>query len=659
MNAKTFAFVAVGIMLLASCGSYAVLEDDREPDGIVPVIVAVLVSGAVGGAVGWSLHDYLDADSDQPQEYLRLASANNMADVMAVASVFTANSNSNYAQLWGMTKEHWMRQAELEAFSLWSSGKKYVADAVLEGSAVYENNSVMSSNAVAQFDSFLEEVSDKTSKWAEDETYSGKMTVGFALDNTSYTSSGGFDARILSVAESKGTGKIYIGTVGGDSIVTSDTYAPAYIINYGPRTVISGNGLSYAIESGMTYLEDLYSVEGHKRFASGVYTVTDATLGGDSMSPVIGGIQLQSAMSFDNAGKLRYAVLDGETVRCDSMKYGSFGFKAEASGIPDGESNPDAVDLLPVLKAYQKLLDKLYWTTVSANNSARAVWDIYDRADAKDYGVTTLMSSNVYDSVVLSDSMNEVMTLSAMQQLADYYGIHSDDLADLTIGLYADGMDAPFVRGSIIDRFGNTVYDDVIFTPFFQFEDVTLQRGTDYRVDQNTFIAIWHDGMELTAWHRDSMSTEGYKTAFIEDGYVIRATQLAQCDSQGMHNQASIDFKVTKVRYIDPGKAGLNDDIGFHRTAKNILQTLCLIVGAVLIGVGILRKEYLVMGLGIALVVFSVLFADPVWAWITSLGAWNRWTIRRSGPRSIRRRASMRSWSRTLIGPGTTGSPWC
>ena len=65
MNGKAFAIMAVGLMLMASCGGIIVLDDEREPDGFPPLIVAILVSGAVGGVGGWTLHDYLDSDSDQ------------------------------------------------------------------------------------------------------------------------------------------------------------------------------------------------------------------------------------------------------------------------------------------------------------------------------------------------------------------------------------------------------------------------------------------------------------------------------------------------------------------------------------------------------------------------------------------------------------------
>jgi hypothetical protein len=158
-------------------------DTDEEPDGFPPVVVALLVGGALGGIGGWTIHDMMDMGSDRSQEYLRLASANNLADVMSVATVFTANTNANYAQLWGMTKEHWVRQAELEAYSQWGSGKLYDPDIVLSGSSIYQNNAVMTANAVAQIDSFMDRVSEKVQAWADDETYSGKMRAGFMLDN--------------------------------------------------------------------------------------------------------------------------------------------------------------------------------------------------------------------------------------------------------------------------------------------------------------------------------------------------------------------------------------------------------------------------------------------------------------------------------------------
>ena len=169
MNNRAFAILSVSIMLLAS-SSVLILDNDEEPDGFPPLVVALLVGGAVGGVGGWVIHDIAGSDSDQSQEYLRLASANNLTDVMSVAAVFTANTNANYAQLWGMTKEHWVRQAELEAYSQWTSEGTYDSDSILTGSAIYENNAIMTANAVAQIDSFMDRISEKASAWDENPT---------------------------------------------------------------------------------------------------------------------------------------------------------------------------------------------------------------------------------------------------------------------------------------------------------------------------------------------------------------------------------------------------------------------------------------------------------------------------------------------------------
>lgn len=287
--------------------------------------------------------------------------------------------------------------------------------------------------------------------------------------------------------------------------------------------------------------------------------------------------------------------------------------------IPSGEQAPGKVDLTPMLRAYQTLLDRLYWTSVSANNAAGAVWNIYDRADAKDYGVSTLMSSNVYDSVVLSEGMNEILTLSAMQQLATYYDANGDDLKDLQIGLYGEGMDAPFVRGSILDEFGNTVYSDVIFTPFFQSDSVVLERCIDYTVDQNCLVAVWTDGRELSSWYADAMRSEGYETAFIEKGYTFQITQLGKCDSTGMHSEPKVEFKVTKVSYIAPGKVNLIDDPDADSQGRNILKTVCIAAGAILSVLGLVRRSPILVIAGIGLVVFGVFFSGTVWNWIARM----------------------------------------
>ena len=623
MRAKILTVAAVLTILCASCMGFCVTDTEEEPDGFPSLVIAVIVAGSAGGVAGWFLNDYFDSNDSDTQPYLRLAAANNITDVMSVATVFTANSNANYAQLWGMTKEHWVRQAELEVYSEWQSGKEYDGNAVLLGARAYENNATMTANAVAQIDSFLDEVSEKIAAWDGKDTYSGKMQVGFVLDNLPMlTDSNDVSADMVSVANAYGSsGKVYIGTVGEDYIVTSESYNPSYVYNFGARTsVTSESGLTYVLESGRNYLSGISSTVGNRPFEPGIYTVSNAVIGGDTLSAVMGSsyIPLKAGMAMCSEGNTALAYLDGERIVSTGGNYGNIYFQVVPEDIPSGEQAPDKVDLTPMLRAYQTLLDKLYWTSVSANNAAGAVWNIYDRADAKEYGVTTLMSSNVYDSVVLSEGMNEILTLSAMQQLASYYDAN-DDLKDLQIGLYGNGMDAPFVRGSILDEFGNTVYDDVVFTPFFQSDSVTLERGIDYTVDQNTLVAVWTDGRELASWYTDAMRTDGYETAFVGKGYTFQITQLGVCDDSGMHSEPKVDFKVTKVDYVSPGKANLTEDPDADSAGKNILRIVCIVSGAILAVMGFVRRSPVIAIAGIGLILFGVFFAEPVWKWIAGM----------------------------------------
>lgn len=625
MRNGVFAILSVAVILCASLSCAFVTEEREEPDGFPPLVIAVIVAGSAGAGVagGWFLHEYFDSDQSDTQPYLRLAAANNITDVMSVASVFTANSNSNYAQLWGMTKEHWIRQAELEAYTEWQSGKAYDGNSILTGARAYENNATMTANAVAQIDSFFGEVSEKVASWRCKDTYNGMMEVGFVLDNTQLlTDSNDVQADLISVADATGsTGKVYIGTVGQEYIVTSEDYVPGYVYNFGARTSItSSDGLTFVLENGKNYLSSLRSTVGNKAFVPGIYTVSNSVIGGDTLSAVMGSsaLSLKAGLSMSSQGETSVAYLESDRIVFGNNTFGTISFKVVPNDIPSGEEAPDKVDLTPVLKAYQTLLDKLYWTSVSANSSASAVWNIYDRADEKDYGVTTLMASNVYDSVVLSEGMNEILTISAMQQLATYYDANGD-LTDLQIGLYSDGMDAPFVRGSILDEYGNRVYDDVIFTPFFQSEDTVLERGVDYEVQQNTLIAVWTDGKDLTAWYNDAMRSDGYDTLFVEKGYTFQITQLGVCDDTGMHSEPKVDFKVTKVSYISPGKADLSNDPDADSQGKNILKIVCIAAGVILAVLGLVRRNPFPVILGIGLIVFGVFFSGTVWEWIARM----------------------------------------
>ena len=641
MRTKTFAILAILIMILASVGTIFVIENGKGPSeaSVVndngDVVIYLLETIGPRHTALFSLTLPISSNNDT-QPYLRAAAADKVLAVASVASAFSANAHKNYAQIWSMTKEHWVRQAELETYAEWSAESNYDGNLILENSNIYRNNSTMLANAVAQINSFFDHVSANVGEWGNANTYSGKMTIGFSLDNVDITTTtSNFDAELLSIANAKGTsGQVFISVIGSDYIVTDDMmidedsengYRPAYIYNFENSSItITGEGGSYLLAPGINYIDELRSVTGNQPFVEGIYAVSNATIGGDTLAEIVGSsrLQLSAGLLMEVGGAYNLATMDGTVVKYNNMNYNSLLFKVTPQNPPDDYEASEGVDIKLNLEAYSMLLDKLHWTAESANSAAQAIWNIYDSANAKNYNITTLMSTNVYDSVVLSSGMNAVMTISAMQQLATYYDMNGEKISSMEISIYDDSMDSPFVKGDVLDRYGNLLYKDVIFTPFFQSDNVTLERSVDYTVDQNTLLAIWSAGdATLNEWYSTGMELDNYLTVFMDKGAVFKINELAQCDSDGIHSKNSIEFKVTKVEYISPNEMDLRKDLSPEQVSSSLLKIAIMVAGVLVAVYGLLKREPLYILLGAGLIVFSLFILD----WLVAKLAMMSW----------------------------------
>lgn len=625
---KILAVMAVMILAVASVGC-VVSEEAEETEAVVPVLAAayvgtVIATFIVGMYAGWTLHDVLDPSGSDLLPYSRLYAAQDIGDMLSVADGFATNAMENHAQVWSLTKEHWTRQAELEVYSQWTSGSSYDASSVLDGSHVYLNAAVMNANAVAQTNSFLSELSDYFGSMDGKDAYDGKMDMGFSLGSRALSSNGSFDwdARLLSVVDATdGAGTVYIGLI-DESFIAAEgesTYRPGYIVNTGSSATLSSGSKTYTIPAGTTYLEDL---EG---FESGVYTVSKGSvIGGDCLVQTVGdddSIALDAGLAMTVGGSTAMAVCDGSSVRYDGVSYDALSIVVDVTDVPSGEASkkPSPVDVTGLMSAYQSLLDRMLWIDMSAGNAAQAVWNVYSEMDSKHYGVTTLVASSNYKSAVLSSSMSEAMTLSALSQLAEWYDANGGSVEGLEIGLYSKEMDAPFVRGTVYDRYGDPLYSDVVFTPFFQKEDVELSVGDRYTVDQGVLVSIWAPGQELSSWYSSGMSTAAANTVMLTDGY-IAVTQLATCSSEGMTNRSSIDLDVNRVSYIEAERIDITPAPDPQPEEDHGWFTIAVVVcGAIVAVVGLVRRDPVLIIAGAAVAVFGILFADTVYEWVEGL----------------------------------------
>ncbi len=89
-------------------------------------------------------------------------------------------------------------------------------------SAIYQSHSLMTANAVAQINSFMDEVSERVKSYQGTGAYDddGKITLGYTAGGLSYTQTGWtFGGDLVSVADSTtGSGTVYISDVKTEEI---------------------------------------------------------------------------------------------------------------------------------------------------------------------------------------------------------------------------------------------------------------------------------------------------------------------------------------------------------------------------------------------------------------------------------------------------------
>ena len=639
-RSRAFAWFAVALMLSAPL--VAVAADEREDSEVdafaIPVVLILFtpnfLAGIVAGFAGGALFTYslMSSNDTDVQPYLRLMSARDVSNIMDTAAKFSQNANANYAQLWGMTKEHWIRQAELEAYSEWESGESMDKDTVLTNAALYRNAAIMSANAVAQFDYATDALEVSTAGWGTDETYQDKMTVRFSGPGGGFSSaSGHWNADMAAVADARGAiGYVYVGDVGRDEVLTVEEkdgspYEPGWIYAFSDSTELSNSKHIYTLNKGKHYLSDLDG------FEPGIYRISNAVVAGDTLAETQGAssLGLMPGLAFRaDGGDANLAYLKGGKIMCNGSELSDMTFQVVlAQGdYPAGEyaNLPKAVSLKGMLESYGELLDRMAWTATSAANAAGAVWGIYAAADAKSYTVTTLMNSFNYDGWFLSEGMKKAAELSALSQLGEYWAENGSDLKDLYVALYSaeDMPNAPFVRGSIYDEYGNLQQEDVVYTPFFQTKDVTMRTGADLTVDQNTLIMVWGkaDG-SLQQWYSDATAggTVYYGATFAGKGYTLTNTELAICkdgQSPPMETVGEIYFDVTEVNFIDPHLIKRDSDPDPEETGTNWVFVIAMALGLICAAYGLLTRNFVYIALGIGLVLFAVVFAGSIWDWI-------------------------------------------
>lgn len=588
---RQLASAAVVVMLMVVAVGAALESPEVEESEAIDPVTAALILLSILGAVGIFASGYLlgsmnsgSGSGDQD----RSAEATLVAQSITAGLTYYENALANYDQIWTLTDEHWIRQAELAVAEVWSADSDYDPYTVLSNSGVYLNSGYMMLNAAEQVNKHYDSLSERLEKWGTLDTYSGTMNLNLILGNNTTMgtdSSGDWSLQLGTVVRNAGSGDtVYI--VGGQFWASKST------------TLTSASGATITVP-GSTWT-DLDTLSG---FESDVWILQEGVTYCGSLLPVFGSnaATVTAGMVADIGGETRVLTYtDSGQVYDGTSNFSSISIQV----VPTSGTASDAVNITATLADYSTLLATVYDSMAKASSAASVIWDIYDQAGSTSAYLTTLMVPDIYENVTLSDAQKEIITVLALQQLADWYQDNSGDISSISYTLTAQSMSL-YVRGDVTTSAGE-LYEDVIFTPIF-YADTTLTNGTN-TTSKYGFIAIWGEGTSLSGWDYSTSATSA-ELVWVESGATLDIYEMLY-DGEIVD---TVDLEVSEIDFIEGGEI---DPTPIPPTPVNrmieIVELILTIVGIVMLVGGVMMRSPIAMGIGVLVIILGLFAAEPI-----------------------------------------------
>ena len=598
-NRKILAVAAAAILIAAFAGtSVMVAEDDNEVEAMDPVTLAVVAlavtftigaaAGAAGGYILWH------GEGGNNDDEIRGLEAQAVAESIINCVGLYGQSIQTLEQVWTLTNEHHIRQAELAASELWQEGREMLPYEILTMSGVYANSAYMLDNSAAQISALYDLVAESLDDWNQTDTYRDKMELelnwgsGSMRTKTSF----GLDFGTATVDVKSGADRVYLTT---ESTVWASEAA----------TITDSEGNSFDLSEGFN---DLSGFDG---FEDDMYTLqSGVTYCGDMMAVLDqGAAPLYSGAVMQCGDETKVAIYSDGHIIVDGRQSDSLSLTIH----PEGAGSMTA-DITDIMGQFSLLMDTVYMTMANASSAAASVWGIYDKAGQASAYLSTLMVPNIYDGMEITQSQQELITILAMEQLASYWNDNGDQIKTDDY-MMSDSMSL-FVRGDIIDSTGETLYEDVIFTPFF-YQDTSISTGT-FSVQRQAILAIWGTGENLSSW--DGLS-DSDKAALmvVEPGYSIIVYEMKNQGQMTDH----VDLTVNKISIIDPYELSH----GVHKADPDNDLDKIIMLALVLLGILVLMSgwrsgNYVVMGIGVLMIAAGLLLSSTIEGFLYDWFGW-------------------------------------
>lgn len=590
-NRRYLAVATVAILMVSCIGSAVIIQDeDNEVEAVFGIDDAVFITLFILSAVetGWIIGDLIvnhtGDDDGQDDDIVRENEANTVAESIINNITNYHTAMSGYNQIWKLTNEHFIRQAELASSEFWEKDVEFDSTLILEASGVYINSAYMLDNAASQINAMFDLVSDSLGMWNDTEVYADRMTVELNWGSGSMSTKDSLKMSVGSAVPDVQDGHDKVFLTDESTIWASSS-----------TTITSDDGIELQLDRGYT---DLTDIEG---FEDGVYALgSGVSYCGDILGIIdIEAAPLYAGMVMGCGDTAKLATYDDGGIIVDESR----GSSVSLTIHPDGAESK-TTDLTPILEDYSALMETINWTMTNAVSAAGSIWSIFDRAGQASVYLSTLMVPNNYEDMQLTQAQKVLITILAMEQLASFWDESSESLKE---GEYvmSDSL-ALFVRGDIVDSTGEVLYDDVIFTPFYR-QATTLTVGSN-SVQREATIAIWGDGENLSSW--DGITdTSRAKLESIGSGYTL---VIAEMENKGQMVN-SVDLSINDIEIIDPGqlihtpnKDGADNDL------DKIIMLVLVLFGILAILSGWRSDSYVVMVVGAIMIIAGLLLSGTI-----------------------------------------------
>lgn len=598
-----FAFVAAFLMLAAPIACVTLSEDETEVEATPGFVAGFVVGSIVGGVIGyWAGVNFGSNANDGVSEQSRNGEANALITGLAYGSSAISNALENYAQIWLLTEEHWIRQAELAATGNWSDGASYDPYAVLIDSGVYYNASYMIGNAAVQLQEQFDTAAKRIENWGSIEEYSdGKLRLEISVGDSAISADSNDELRV-------GMGTAIRNVSSGSDAVY---YAGGPIWVSQACTITSASGHSIPLTRGWNDFGDIESFQ----HADVYYLAPGISFLGyfDQIIDPRAAV-LQTGLVATSGDEILFVTTDGNSLSTGSqtgipMTDSSGGYSGLTVKIVTQEGETFSCDMTSILAYYHSLLDSIRDVQSNANRSARVMWNIYNDLGASCAYLTTLSLPETYNNVQWTDDQLQMVTYLMMEQMADYW----DSYGDLKTTDYMMTKDSftLYCRGSIqiFDPSGGGTYEyasGVAFTPIF-YKDTTLSTGSNTTSDY-CFIVVWGDCSSLGR----------FDVASMEDAQIVYAPARSVLNISEMYHDGSpttsVDLDCTDVEWIDPHRIEDPGPVPVVETndLAEILRLAFILIGAGLIVYGVSKGSWIWLGIGLAFIVIGFLFSDVI-----------------------------------------------